>query len=143
MKSSVPSGARRCATAVRRFPRRLGAAERGSSAVEFALIAPFLLTMLFGIVEFGRALWIQGLLDYAVEQASRCASIDTSTCNSSGAIATYASQQTAPLNLPAADFSATTQSCGNQVKASYPFTFVVPKLLPYNITLKSQSCFPT
>ncbi|HUZ75292.1 MAG TPA: TadE/TadG family type IV pilus assembly protein [Stellaceae bacterium] len=141
--SAVRSSLGRFLAAVRQFPPRLGAAERGSSAVEFALVVPILLAMLFGIVEFGRALWIQGMLDYAVEQASRCASIDTSTCNSSGAIATYASQQTAPLNLPASDFTATTQTCGNQVKANYPFTFVVPNLLPYNITLKSQSCFPT
>jgi Flp pilus assembly protein TadG len=123
--------------------RRLGAAERGSSAVEFALVLPILLTMLLGVVEFGRALWIQGLLDYAVEQASRCASVNTTTCNSAGAIQSYAAQQTAPLDLPSSVFSATTQACGNKVTASYPFTFIVQGLFPYDITLTSQSCFPT
>jgi len=125
------------------FLRRLRRSDAGSSAVEFAMVAPFLITMLFGIFEFGRALWTQSMLDFAVEQASRCATINTTTCNSANAIATYASQQTAPLNLPAATFTASTPSCGNQVRASYAFNFVSPNLFPYSITLTSQSCYPS
>jgi Flp pilus assembly protein TadG len=123
--------------------RRFRSSERGSSAVEFALVAPALVTMLFGIFEFGRALWTQGLIDYAVEQASRCASINATTCSSNTAIATYASQQTAPLNLPTSVFTATTAACGHSVTASYAFKFVASALLPFNITLTSQSCYPT
>lgn len=123
--------------------RRLGRSERGSSAVEFALVAPALVTMLFGVFEFGRAIWTQGLLDYAVEQASRCASINSTSCGSNSAIATFASQQTTPLNLPASIFTATTIACGHSVTASYAFQFVASALLPFNITLTSQSCFPS
>lgn len=128
---------------------RLGADEQGSNAVEFALVAPLLIGLLFGIFEFGQAVWTQGILDYAVEQASRCASINTTTCNSSSAIETYAAQQTTPLSLPASVFSATTPSCGNLVSASYRFSFVgtLPlingsALLPTSITLTSSSCYP-
>lgn len=126
-----------------RFLASIGRAERGSAAVEFSLVSPLLILMLFGIFEFGRALWTQSLLDYAVEQASRCATVDTSTCNSAGATTTYAAQQTAPLNLPSSTFTATNASCGNKVTASYPFSFVASTLFPYHITLTSQSCFPT
>ena len=128
---------------------RLCADERGASAVEFALVAPLLIGLLFGIFEFGQAIWTQGILDYAVQQAARCASVNTITCGTSGAIKTYASQQTTPLSLPASVFSATTPSCGNLVSASYTFSFVgtLPlisgtALLPTSITLTSSSCYP-
>jgi len=124
------------------FLRRLRRADAGSSAVEFAMVAPILILMLFGVFEFGRALWTQSMLDFAVEQASRCATINTTTCGSPSAIATYASQQTSPLNLPAATFTASSPACGNQVRASYAFTFITPQLFPYSITLTSQSCYP-
>ena len=123
--------------------------ESGANAVEFALVAPLLIGLLFGIFEFGQAIWTQGVLDYAVEQAARCASINTTTCGSSAAIKTYASQQTSPLNLAASVFSASTPTCGNQVTASYVFSFVgtLPlinstALFPTSVTLTSSSCYP-
>lgn len=127
----------------RAFLRRSRNADGGSSAVEFAMVAPFLIAMLFGIFEFGRALWIQSLLDFAVEQASRCATINSTLCGTTSAIATYAAQQTVPLNLPAATFTASSPVCGHQVQASYAFNFITPHLFPYSITLTSQSCYPT
>jgi Flp pilus assembly protein TadG len=122
--------------------RRLGAAQDGTAAVEFAMVATALVLLVFGVFEFGRAMWTQSMLDFAVEQASRCASVDTTTCTSAATTASYASAQTAPLNLPAATFTATTATCGNKVTASYAFTFVTANLFPYAITLTSQSCFP-
>ena len=123
--------------------------ESGANAVEFALVAPLLIGLLFGIFEFGQAIWTQGVLEYAVEQAARCASINTTTCGSSAAIKTYASQQTSPLNLAASVFSASTPTCGNQVTASYVFSFVgtLPlinstALFPTSVTLTSSSCYP-
>ncbi len=122
--------------------RRLGVAQDGTAAVEFAMVATALILLLFGVFEFGRAMWTQSLLDFAVEQASRCASIDTTVCTSATTTATYASQQTAPLNLPSTTFTATTATCGNKVTASYGFQFITANLFPYAITLTSQSCFP-
>ena len=132
-------------TAIARFARN----ENGSNAVEFALVVPLLCTMFFGIFEFGRALWVQGTLDYAVEQAARCASINTTTCSSPGTTETYASQQTTPLNIPVADFTASTPTCGNQVTASYQFNFIGTfaliggnAIFPSSLTLTSSSCYP-
>lgn len=128
---------------------RLVTAKDGVQAVEFALVVPMLVALIFGIYEFGLAVWTQGMLDYAVEQASRCASINATTCSSATAIKSYAAQQTAPLNLPTTVFSATTPSCGNLVSASYVFSFVgtMPiiqstALFPTSITLTSSSCYP-
>jgi len=45
--------------------------ERGSTAVEFALILPILLMLLFGIIDFGRLLYTQEVLNTAVREGAR------------------------------------------------------------------------
>lgn len=129
--------------------RRILIDRKGSSAVEFALVAPILLAFMFGIYEFGQAVWTQGILDFAVEQAARCASINTTTCANATAIKSYAATQTAPLNLASSVFTATTPACGNQVTASYAFPFLgtMPlidgtSIFPTSVTLTSTACFP-
>lgn len=118
------------------------AREDGSSAIEFALVFPVFILMVLGIFETGRALWTQSLLNYAVQTAARCGAIDTTTCGSSSATVTYAVQNSSPLSIPGGDFTVTTPSCGNQVAVAYPFTTVVPQLLPFDVTLSAQACYP-
>jgi Flp pilus assembly protein TadG len=121
-----------------------------SDAVEFALVGPLLVVFLLGIYEFGQAVWTQGILDFAVEQAARCATVNSTICGTANAIATYAAGLTSPLNLSSGVFTATTPACGNQVTASYVFNFVsigtLPILnaapFPTSVTLTSSSCFP-
>jgi Flp pilus assembly protein TadG len=45
--------------------------ERGASAVEFALIVPLLVLLVFGIVEFGRGFQVQGTLSAAAREGVR------------------------------------------------------------------------
>lgn len=118
------------------------AREEGTSAIEFALVFPVFILMVLGIFETGRALWTQSLLNYAVQTAARCGAIDTATCGSSSATVTYAVQNSSPLSIPGGDFTVTTPSCGNQVSVAYPFTTVVPQLLPFDVTLSAQACYP-
>jgi hypothetical protein len=113
----------------------------GAAAVEFAMTVPILLTVMLGIFEFGRMLWAQNALHYAVEQAARCATIDVATCGNPGDTQTYASTVSA-YTFPPSAFSVTTPSCGNQVSASYAFPFVV-SLFGTGPTLTAQACFPT
>jgi len=130
------------------FLARFRADARGAGAVEFALTLPFLLAMLYGIWEFGLAAWTQGILDYSVEQAARCASINTTTCGTSTLTAAYAASLTSPLNLASSTFTVSTATCGNLVTASYVMNFVsnMPlfggNLFPTSVTLTSQSCYP-
>ena len=51
------------------------AGERGAAAVEFALILPILLTLVFGIVEFGWAFGQQVSLGNAAREAARTMAI--------------------------------------------------------------------
>lgn len=134
----------------RRGAIRFLADRSGAYAVEFALVVPILLTLLFGSIEVARGIFVQGMLDYAVEQAARCASIDSTNCGSASAIASFASAQTSPLNIPATDFTATAPACGNLVSASYTFSFVGTfaliggtAIFPSSITLTSSSCYPS
>src|SRR5258708_2341110 len=50
-----------------RFLRHKG----GASAVEFALVAPVLIALLFGTVEIGQLYWARNSLEFAAEEASR------------------------------------------------------------------------
>jgi len=137
---------------------------RGATAVEFALLVPLLIAMFLGIFEFGRAIWVQGILDYAVEQAARCASVNTTTCSSTTTTQTFAGQQATPLpsNTPSCPagatcpvFTASQPAAGtcageNKVTATYNFAFLsigtLPLLkaapFPTSVTLSSQSCYP-
>jgi Flp pilus assembly protein TadG len=45
--------------------------ERGNAAVEFALVFPFFLALVMGIIEFGRVLYIRGVITNAARESSR------------------------------------------------------------------------
>ncbi|MDR3450528.1 MAG: pilus assembly protein, partial [Alphaproteobacteria bacterium] len=68
----------------------IAACRRGSTAIEFGFVLGPLIMLLMGTVEFGRAMWIQNALNYSVEQAARCASIDANTCSSAGTTQSFA-----------------------------------------------------
>jgi Flp pilus assembly protein TadG len=117
--------------------------ERGATAVEFALTAPAFFAILFAVMEGGLLLWTQVGLQHGAEAAARCASINTTVCSGSDAIKNYAAQQAFGLNLPASTFSFSTPTCGNQVSATYTFTFLTDYFNLPTITLNAQSCFPS
>ena len=121
---------------------KLTGARDGVAAVEMAILLPAFLTVLLGIVEFGRVFWTQTALQFAVEAAARCAAVDTTTCSGTSTTQTYAASQAFGLTIPSTDFSVTQPSCGNKVSIAYSFSFLVPALLPWTVTLNAQSCHP-
>jgi uncharacterized membrane protein len=123
--------------------RSLRASDRGTTAIETALVFPVFILMVLGVLEFGRALWTQSALQYAVQMAARCGAVNITTCASPSEVVSYAVTQSEPLDVPSAYFSASTQACGSSVSVSYPFTFVVPQLFPFDITFSAQACYPT
>jgi Flp pilus assembly protein TadG len=54
---------------------RAGRPDEGAAAVEFALVLPLLLLVVFGLVDFGRALNEQILLGRAAQQGARAAAL--------------------------------------------------------------------
>jgi Flp pilus assembly protein TadG len=122
--------------------RRLIQDRRGSVGVEFALVAPALCVVVLGAMEFGRMSWTQSALNFAVEEAARCASVTPSVCGTSSDIATYAASKIAPGYVPASAFTGTTASCGHQVTASFAYPFVATGLFSMTPTLSATACFP-
>ena len=112
----------------------------GATAVEFAIIMPSLLLLLLGIMDFGRALWVQNALHFSVQQAARCASIDANNCGTPSQTTGFAARQ-AGAGFTSAMFTAASANCGNQVSASYPIQLYIP-YFNYALTLTAQSCYP-
>src|SRR5579871_2058313 len=98
-----------------------------TAAVEMALVAPALLMFVFGIAEFGRALWLQNGLDFSVAEAARCAAVDQTICGSAIDIQNFAAGRSGS-GIAASAFSATTPGCGYQVSAVYPMSLLIPYL---------------
>jgi Flp pilus assembly protein TadG len=113
---------------------------RGNAAIEVALTLPALMLMIFGVIEFGRALWLQNALDFSVAEAARCASVNATLCGTEAEITAFASEQ-AGSGFDASIFSAGSASCGHSVSASYPMALTIP-FAPISVTLQAQACFP-
>jgi Flp pilus assembly protein TadG len=122
--------------------RPLACDERGVAAVEFAITSPVYFLMLFGLAQAGMWLWADFTLQRAVDVASRCAAILTTTCGTTSAIQTYATNNVVGLSVPPSAFSVTAASCGAQVSAAYEVpTFTSGLGLP-NITVHVSACYP-
>jgi Flp pilus assembly protein TadG len=94
---------------------RRGQPRTGAAAVEFAVIAIPLFTLLVGLLEFGAAFMKQQRLNYACRQAARFASVQ-------GYI--LSDVQTAGLNVMSANYSNVT-SIGTSLSASTPLAMQV------------------
>jgi Flp pilus assembly protein TadG len=111
---------------------------RGTAAVEMALTSSGLFAFIFGIMQFGYALWMQNALDYSVATAARCAAL-----NCSADIAAYAAAASG-ADFASSVFTPTSPdpSCGKQVSGSYAMTIPVPFVSDFSVTLTAQACYP-
>ncbi len=57
-----------------------GASRSGASAVEFALVLFPLLLVIFGVIEFGRAMWTREALQETAIAGARCMGVLNSNC---------------------------------------------------------------
>jgi Flp pilus assembly protein TadG len=67
---------------------RLARSERGTAVVEFALVAPLLFLLVFGIIEFGRVLNAYNQVTQLAGQGARAAAVNRNPDNSAIAAAT-------------------------------------------------------
>jgi Flp pilus assembly protein TadG len=115
-------------------------AKAGATSVDFAMIATPLFLLIFGTAEVGRMLWYQNALNYSVQEAARCATVDVNNCNTSDQIKSYAAARSG-AGFASGTFSTSTTACGNLISASYPMSLSIPGA-PISITLTAQSCYP-
>lgn len=116
--------------------------ERGSVAVEFALLVPVLFLILFGIINFGVLMYNQAVITNAAREGARWAAIHTTATYGSGCTNAYSLAPVDPCQtaysyayqnlisfggnylltavyLPSADFNSGT---AQTVKVSYTYT---------------------
>jgi Flp pilus assembly protein TadG len=67
--------------------------EQGQTMVEFALCAMLLLTFVFGILDFGLAVFSYNFISNAAREGTRYAMVHGATCASSGVSCALSSQQ--------------------------------------------------
>jgi len=113
--------------------------DQGTTAVEFAIVAPVVIMLIVGIPTVSLMLFAMGSLHFAVEDAARCASARPSQCTDSAAIVTYAqSRYSGVLATPV--FTHTSAACGNKVSGTVTITFDVG-MYRRPVALSATSCF--
>jgi Flp pilus assembly protein TadG len=105
-----------------------GTRDRGAVAVEFALLLPVLLLIVFGIIDFGRALNAQITLTQAAREGARLAALGDTTAqvqSRATAAATGLSSVTVTV-VQACAPGAGAQGLDAKVQTSYSFSFATP-----------------
>ena len=114
--------------------------QRGTTAVEFAIIAPVLILLLIGTIAVCLALFLVGSLHFAVEDGARCASVKTTICADAATTIAYTqSRYLGPNVSPAFTYAAA--ACGNSVTGSISYTMDVG-LKKFVIPISATACFP-
>ena len=123
--------------------------ERGSTMVEFAIAATVFLTAMFGVIEFGRAIWTHNALTDAARRGARYAALHSSgDVESVKNVVVYGNEMggTKPMlpNLSVDNVEVTYSEFGvNRGTVSvrvteYQFEFIVP-IIGKSITMPAYS----
>jgi Flp pilus assembly protein TadG len=112
---------------MRRRSRSRKASDRGSVAVEFALVLPALLLILFGIIDFGRALNAQITLTGAAREGVRLAALGYPNAAVQAQVAAAAPSLSGVTTTVVASCPAGAGPTANaQVDVSSSFSFITP-----------------
>jgi len=111
-----------------RFRSKRFRSEAGASAVEFALLLPVLMMILFGIIEFGLALYQQAVLTNASREGARLGIVQSvpaiTTGQINGAIDTYLTGAgISPANVGRTIVAGGATGTPVQVTLTLPYTF--------------------
>ena len=91
--------------------------------MEFAVVLPLLLTILFGIIEYGYVFMVRQSLQHAAREGCRLASLQTSVAPYTNVIARV-NQVMAPTNVPINTPTVTQAPCEETVRVSVPYDSV-------------------
>ena len=108
--------------------RRTTKGERGAAAVEFALIVPLLVVLVFGVIEFGRVLNVQISLSGAAREGARYMAIHKNVAD-----AKETAWQAAPSvpGLSASNIAISPSTCVAGAKTTVTVTYTVDFLTGY------------
>jgi len=137
----------------------------GAAIIEFALVAPMFLMLVFGTIEYGRLLWTQQALQQTAIAGARCmaiahGAIQSSPCASAGSYSatstnSYIENIASGWGLSVQDSNITLDStgadCGGtsglvEVKITISFTTPVPQIVLLSAgaePLTAIACYPS
>ena len=113
--------------------------ERGTTAVEFAIVSPVFIALVIGILYLCLCLFLVGSLHYAVEEGARCASVRTTVCKDASTTVAYAQSRYFGPSSPT--FTYATAACGNSVSASISYVAQLG-LTQFTVPISATACFP-
>jgi Flp pilus assembly protein TadG len=140
------------AKTIHRFLHRLRRDRGGSPAVEFALIAPLLCMLMFGITQFGIALNNDVELTEAVRTGARNFAISRATSAATPYSTTVSAIDTSASGLTAANITVSTSvngtactsdsTCSTALSTAAGETAAVTATYPCNLTVMSVNFAP-
>ena len=119
--------------------QRLHGNQNGSAIVEFALVLPVFLLIIVGGFYVAILAYSASSMQYAVQAAARCASINTTTCSNTTTTANYAATHFNGTGTPV--FIASTAACGNMVSGTLNLDLNAG-IRKITVPLSSAACFP-
>lgn len=119
--------------------RRLVRDTGGATAVEFALVLPVFVAMIMGLLSVGMLGFASNSLQFAAEDAARCAAVKTTICSSGPATQTYAANRYAGPKI-SPTFTYGKAACGHRVSATATYDLgLVPQISRVN--LSATACY--
>ena len=125
----------------RQLWRRLRADRSGASAVEFAIVLPVFILLVFGSISVAMLIFAVSSLNYAVEDAARCAAVNKVLCPDAQSTQSYAlSKYAGPPIAPVFTYSKI--GCGNTVTATGVYSMdIVPQFT--QVPVRASACHPS
>lgn len=112
---------------MRRWFQRMRQTETGQTLVEFSMVLPLILLLLFAIVDFGRAMYAWSVLGNAAREGGRTAALGSNTSTVNAAITTAATGlNTSDLVLGPHTNIGGTKGSTVTVNVQYNFEYVTP-----------------
>ena len=132
---------------------RLGRDRRGTTSLEFVLVAPLLILFLIGIIETSLMLWTWQAIDAVAVDTARCVAIGSTTCASPQSYAVQRANTYGIGSMTSGEVTVVTNStaCSApngttmvQVSVAMPFAALTTYLAPlFPSTLKANACYPS
>jgi len=100
--------------------------DRGAAAVEFALLLPLLVLIVFGLIDFGRAINAQITLTQAAREGARALALGSSTYQSRAQAAAIGLSPVTVTPVTSCPVGSARAGGDAKVTVTYTFSFVTP-----------------
>ncbi|HEY6858985.1 MAG TPA: TadE family protein [Pseudolabrys sp.] len=124
------------------FHKNVWVDQRGTTALEFAIVGPIFILLVIGTIYFCTCLFVIGSIHYAVEEGARCASVRSTTqCTDATTVKAYTqSRYFGPTSPPTLVYDPAA-ACGRSVSGSINYVVDVG-LRQITVPISATACFP-